>query len=57
MSKWISAEQLYEKTAELEAMALHMVEKTMHEEDQTEWLRWSAVLQERTAFNRAGLCG
>lgn len=46
----IDADALYEKTAEWEAQALHMVEVTMHDEDETEWRRWSAVLTERSAF-------
>ena len=46
----IDADALYEKTAELEAQALYMCEKTMNDEDLTEWRRWSAVLQERSAF-------
>ena len=46
----IDADALYEKTAEWEAQALHMVEVTMHDEDKTEWRRWSAVLTERSAF-------
>lgn len=46
----IDRNKLYEKTAEWEAQALHMVEVTMHDEDTTEWKRWSAVLTERSAF-------
>lgn len=46
----INAEKLYEKTAELEAQALHMVEKSIHDEDLSEWRKWSAILNERTAF-------
>ena len=46
----IDADALYEQTAEWEATALHMVEKTMNDEDKTEWRRWSAILNERTAF-------
>jgi hypothetical protein len=46
----IDADELYEKTAKWEAQALHMVEVTMHDEDKTEWRRWSAVLTERSAF-------
>lgn len=42
--------KLYEKTAEWESQALHMVELTMNDEDTTEWKRWSAVLTERSAF-------
>ena len=46
----IDADALYEKTAEWEAQALHMVEQTMNDEDKSEWHRWSAVLTERSAF-------
>ena len=46
----IDADELYEKTAEWEAQALHMVEETMNDEDKTEWQRWSEVLTERSAF-------
>jgi len=46
----IDGNALYEKTAEWEAQALHMVEKTMHDEDNAEWKRWSTVLAERSAF-------
>lgn len=46
----IDRNKLYEKTAEWEAQALHMVEVTMCDEDTTEWKRWSAVLTERSAF-------
>ncbi len=46
----IDADALYEQTAEWEATALHMVEKTMNDEDKTEWRRWTAILGERTAF-------
>jgi hypothetical protein len=47
---YISREELYEKTAEWEAQALHMVEKTMNDEDETDWKIWSAILKERSAF-------
>lgn len=53
MSDLIDRKALYEQTAEWEASALHMVEKLMHSEDPDdikEWIKWSAVLQERTAF-------
>ena len=50
MSYLIDKRVLYKQTAEWEAQALAMVEKTMHDEDPTEWRRWSAVLTERTAF-------
>lgn len=46
----IDADALYERTAEWEAQALHMVEVTMNDEDKTEWRKWSAVLAERSAF-------
>lgn len=46
----IDRNKLYEKTAEWEAQALHMVEVTMHDEDTTEWRKWSTVLTERSAF-------
>ena len=46
----IDADVLYEKTAEWEAQALHMVEVTMNDEDKTEWRKWTAVLNERSAF-------
>ena len=46
----ISRQALYEKTAEWEAQALHMVEKTMNDEDLTEWRKWSIILKERSAF-------
>ena len=46
----IDRDALYEKTAEWEAQALHMVEVTMNDEDTTKWKRWSTVLIERGAF-------
>lgn len=46
----IDRNKLYEKTAEWEAQALHMVEVTMNDEDTTEWRKWSTVLAERSAF-------
>lgn len=46
----IDRNKLYEKTAEWEAQALHMVEVTMNDEDVTEWRKWSTVLTERSAF-------
>ena len=46
----IDRNKLYEKTAEWEAQALHMVEVTMHDEDTSEWREWSIVLTERSAF-------
>lgn len=50
MSRMIDADALYERTAEWEAQALHMVEVTMNDEDQTKWQKWSTVLAERSAF-------
>ena len=50
MADYISREALYNKTAEWEAQALHMVETTMHDEDNAEWKRWSTILTERSAF-------
>ncbi len=46
----IDRNALYEKTAEWEATALHMVEKTINDEDTAKWKRWSAILTERSAF-------
>ena len=46
----IDGNALYEKTAEWEAQALHMVEMTMRDEDNAEWKRWSTILTERSAF-------
>ena len=46
----IDRNKLDKKTAEWEAQALHMVEVTMHDEDATEWRKWSTVLTERSAF-------
>lgn len=46
----IDGSALYEKVAEWEAQALHMVEITMNDEDTTEWRKWSTILTERSAF-------
>ncbi len=46
----IDARVLYKKTAKWEAQALHMVEKTMNDEDKSEWRKWSTILTERSAF-------
>ena len=46
----INKQDLYEKVAEWEAQALHMVEKTMYDENPTEWKKWSTILTERSAF-------
>lgn len=48
--RYIDADALYEKTAEWEAQALHMVEIHSHNEDNAEWKRWSVILTERSAF-------
>lgn len=50
MSGLIDKEVLYNHFANLEAIALEQVEKHMHDEDLTEWRKWSAILQERTAY-------
>lgn len=50
MSDLISKSELYEKVCTWEAQALHMCEVTMNDEDNTEWRRWSAILNERSAF-------
>lgn len=48
----IDADKLYENTANLEAIALEQVNKydPRIEEEYTDWVRWSAILTERTAF-------
>ena len=46
----ISRLALYEKTAEWEAQALHMVELHLHDDDKEEWRKWYTVLNERSAF-------
>lgn len=46
----IDANELYKKTAELEAKALHLMETHLHDEDIGEWRKWSTVLTERSAF-------
>lgn len=50
MARYTDADALYEKTAEWEAQALHMVELHINDEDKTEWKRWSVILTERSAF-------
>lgn len=53
MSRYIDAEKLYEKTAELEAEAREEVLKHDPKESSDEhisWLYWMGVLKERTAF-------
>ena len=46
----IDADALLEKFAELEATALDMCRRHMHDDDQAEWKRWSVILTERTAY-------
>jgi hypothetical protein len=46
----IDKEKLYNTTVDLEAQALAQTEKLIHSEDISEWKRWSATLNERTAF-------
>ena len=53
----IDADALYEKTAEWEASALAQIEKLnrtpleeMNEDELAEWLRWTAIWGERSAF-------
>ena len=46
----IDKHKLYKKTAEWEAQALEQVRNLSSEEDHDEWLKWSAALNERTAF-------
>ena len=50
MNKYIDAGALYEKTAEWEAQALHMMNIHRNDEDDTEWKKWSIILTERSAF-------
>ena len=50
MSDLIDKEVLYNHFANLEAIALEQVEKHMYDEDLSEWRKWSAILQERTAY-------
>ena len=57
MARYIDADALYEKTAELEASAFATIEKLkrtllekMDENKKAEWLRWTAILGERIAF-------
>lgn len=53
MNDLISRKKLLEQTAEWEAAALEQVGKHDPRNDpdeREEWIRWSAVLQERTAF-------
>jgi hypothetical protein len=46
----IDADALYEKTAEWEAQALAQTERYNPIDSRDEWLRWSFVLKERSAF-------
>ena len=47
----IDADALYEKASDLEAQALdYAVKISNDEEKREEWIRWSAILAERTAF-------
>ena len=51
MSRLIDGDALYEKACDLEAQALdYAVKISNDEEKRDEWLRWSAILAERTAF-------
>lgn len=47
----IDGDALYEKACDLEAQALdYTVKISSDEEKRDEWLKWSAILAERTAF-------
>ena len=47
----IDADVLYERACELEAQALEYVGKLIHDDEKIEeWRKWSAILNERTAF-------
>ena len=46
----IDADALYEKTAEWEAQALAQTKRYNPIDSRDEWLRWSFVLKERSAF-------
>lgn len=50
MGRMVDADALYERTAEWEAQALAEVEKHDPREDREEWLKWTYILNERTAF-------
>lgn len=51
MSRLIDADALYKKACDLEAQAIdYTVKISNDEEKRDEWLRWSAILAERTAF-------
>jgi hypothetical protein len=46
----IDADELLNRTANLEAVALEQVAKYEPSENPREWHRWTGILQERTAF-------
>ena len=46
----IDKDVLLERFAELEATALDVCERYMHDEDQTMWKMWSIILTERTSY-------
>lgn len=46
----INADELLNKTAELEAVALEQVRKYEPLDNPSQWRTWSAILTERTAF-------
>lgn len=51
MRRLIDGDALYEKASNLEAQALdYAVKISNDEEKREEWIRWSAILAERTAF-------
>lgn len=50
MKKYIDAEKLLDQASNWEAKALEEVEKHLHDEDRLEWIKWTAILGERTAF-------
>jgi len=51
MSRLIDGDALYEKACDLEAQALDYTVKISNDKEKRgEWLRWSAILAERTAF-------
>lgn len=52
MARLIDADALLEKTMEWSSAALNQVEKTMNDEDLTEWRKWSVILREREAFEK-----
>ena len=50
MSDLIDKEVLYNRFADLEAVALEQVKKYVPHENLTEWRIWSSILAERTAY-------